>query len=273
MIFIFDTHGGLCNQFYEIITGINFCLRNNIYFTFRHCSFRNDNLCSWFLQPFEKLFDKTFLNEYKLYIDYYSIKNNLTNENSFNLNDNKKTTIVFNKNDILNQIINLNKEYVVLSHYWSIFGFSDLIDRNINLKILPSKHILEKYTEIKKLIINDEPYNFIHYRYESDFTKYFNCEIENLDSLLEKLKFKNNNLKIYIATSNIKNLLNLKDDKYINILHKDDDQLSDLNFEEKAFIDYMFGLNSIESYGHKKSSFSCMINNIKKCNNYYDISF
>lgn len=30
MILIFDTYGGLCNQFYDIITGINFCLKHQI---------------------------------------------------------------------------------------------------------------------------------------------------------------------------------------------------------------------------------------------------
>jgi hypothetical protein len=41
------------------------------------------------------------------------------------------------------------------------------------------------------------------------------------------------------------------------------------NYEEKAFIDYMIGLNSSEIYGHSKSSFSYMLNGIKGTNNYY----
>ena len=45
--------------------------------------------------------------------------------------------------------------------------------------------------------------------------------------------------------------------------------LMDLNFEQRAFIDYMFGINSVECHGHSKSSFSVMINNIKNTNNYY----
>ena len=45
--------------------------------------------------------------------------------------------------------------------------------------------------------------------------------------------------------------------------------LFDLNFEQKAFIDYMFGVNSVECYGHHKSSFSVMINNVKETKNYY----
>ena len=35
-IIIFDTFCGLCNQFYDIQKGINFCLKNNIKFTFRY---------------------------------------------------------------------------------------------------------------------------------------------------------------------------------------------------------------------------------------------
>ena len=60
MIIIFDTHGGLCNQFYDIVNGINFCLINNIQFTFRYSSFRNDNLTSWVQVSFEKIFEPTF---------------------------------------------------------------------------------------------------------------------------------------------------------------------------------------------------------------------
>ena len=128
---------------------------------------------------------------------------------------------------------------------------------------------MEKYIEIKNNIILDEPYNFIHYRYENDFTNYFNINIEKLDILIENIKFKNNNLKIYIATSNIKKLIDLNDSKYKNLIYKNDDMLMDLNYEQRGFIDYMFGLNSIECYGHRKSSFSVMINNLKQTNNYY----
>jgi hypothetical protein len=270
MILIFDTYTGLCNQFYDIKNSINFCLKYNINFTFRYCSFRNDNLCSWFDQPFDKLFDTTFLNEYKLYIDYHSIKNNLTNDNCFNLNDKLLSHQFLNKDNLYDQLINFNKEYIILKHFWSLYTTTDPIDPFIDYKILPSKHILEKYNEIKNLIIKGQSYNFIHYRYEIDFTTHFKCKIENLDSLLERLEFKNNKLNIYIATTNIKKLLDLKDNKYTNILFKNDDDLLDLNFEEKAFIDYLFGLNSVESYGHSNSSFSVIINNIKKCNNFYN---
>jgi hypothetical protein len=269
VILIFDTYGGLCNQMYDIVNGINFCLKNNIFFTFRYCSFRNNNLISWREEPFEKLFDLNLLKKYKLYINYYSVKDDLTNDNCFNLNAKYVANNVFSKDNILNQLINLNKKYVVLKQFWALYAFRDFIDNTIHRNILPSNHIMEKYIEIKNKILKDSSYNFIHYRYEIDFTSHFKCQVESLDNLINKLVFKNNELNIYIATTNIKNLLDLENVKYKNILYKNEDD--ELNFEEQTFIDFMIGLNSEEHYGHKKSSFSVMINNIKSTNNYYDI--
>lgn len=271
MILIFDSNGGLCNQFYDIANGVNFCIKYNVKFTFRNCAFRTDNLLSWYGEPFGKLFDKSFLDKYDSYIDYYDIKEDINDDNCFNLCGTQIAHWVFdNSKDILTQFINLDKKYIVLKQFWSLYEFKNFVDNTIYTSIFPSKRIINKYNEIKNMIINDEPYNFIHYRYEIDFTSYFNCEVENLDSLIERLQFKNNGLKIYIATSSIKNLLNLTDDKYKNILYKNDDDLLDFNFEERAFIDYMFGLNSVECYGDTRSSFSCMLNSIKNTSNYYD---
>jgi hypothetical protein len=270
-ILVFDTKGGLCNQFYDITNAINFCLKYNIFFTFRYCSFRNDNLTSWHNQPFEKLFDLTFLNKYNLYINYHSIQKDITNVNCFNFNGDQRAHIIFHDNDILNQLVNLNKKYIVLSQFWSLYKFRDYIDHTINNYIIPSPGLMNIYIKIKNDLIKNQPYNFIHYRYEIDFTLHFKITVDKLANLIENIKFKNNDLKIYIATSNIKNLLDLKDNKYKNILYKDDDSLLDLNFEERAFIDYMFGLNSVECYGHNKSSFSLTINNLKQTNNYYNL--
>lgn len=270
MLLIFDTNGGLCNQFYDILNGIHFCLKYNIYFTFRYCSFRNDNLISWTETPFEKLFDLNFLNKYKLYVNYYNIKNKLTCDNCFNLNDNILSHNFFKPNNILDQLTNLNKDYVVLKQFWSLNNFQD-INRSIDPiypDLYPCKDIMEKYIEIKNTIIgDDEGYNFIHYRYEKDFTDHFKVNIESLDSLLERIEFKNNKLKIFIATSNITKLLDLNNSKYKNLIYKNDNM--NLNYEQQAFIDYMFGINSVECYGNKKSSFSIIINNIKQSNNYY----
>jgi hypothetical protein len=272
MIIIFDTNGGLCNQFYDIVNGINFCLKYNIQFTFRYCSFRNDNLTSWTQTEFEKLFDCNFLKQYALYVNYYDIIHaRLSNNNCFNLNGQILSYAYFkDSNNLEQQLRSLNKDYVVLKQFWSLYKFQNFVDNTIHTQILPSKHIMEKYTEIKNKLVGGEPYNFIHYRYEKDFTDFFKVSIESLDNLIKKVQFKNNNLKIFIATSNIKTLINLNDSKYKNLIYKNDEMLMDLNFEQRAFIDYMFGLHSVECYGHKKSSFSVMINNIKQTNNYYD---
>jgi len=268
MIIIFDTAGGLCNQFYDIFNGINFCLHNNINFTFRYCSFRNNDLTSWDDQPFEKLFDPIFLNEYNLFINYDNIKDKVTSDNCFNLDSKIASHIIFNDNsNLLNQFINLNKEYILLRNFWCLYKFRNIIDNNIFKKILPSKNILEKYNEIKKKIINENPYNFIHYRYEHDFSDYFQLKINTIDNILEISKFKNNEIPIYVAGYNIKKLISLNK----NILSKDDDELLNFNFEEKGFIDYLFGLNSEECFGHSRSSFSVMINYFKNSSNYYDL--
>ena len=40
MFLIFDTYAGLCNQMYDINAAINFCMINNIEFTFRYAALR-----------------------------------------------------------------------------------------------------------------------------------------------------------------------------------------------------------------------------------------
>jgi hypothetical protein len=106
-ILIFDTFSGLCNQFYDISNGINFCIINNIKFTFRFCSFRNSDLTSWYNVKFEELFDNTFLKKYEnLYINYDDIKD--LNNNVCNFSDTK-----YNENEnLLNHILNINKKYI-----------------------------------------------------------------------------------------------------------------------------------------------------------------
>ena len=268
VVLIFDTCAGLCNQFYDIVSGINFCLIHNIRFTFRYCSFRNSDLTSWTEEPFEKLFDLKLFEKYELYVDYYTIKDKLNDTNSYNLNNTRIAISMLKYDNILEQIYELNKEYVVLKQFWAVYKFRSIVDNTIVPRIRPCNDIIEKYNEIKNALI-DQPYNFIHYRYEKDFTNFFQLDIESLDSLIERISFNDNSLKIYIATSNIKNLIDIDNCKYKKLLYKDDDILVDLNFEQRAFIDYMFGLDSVQCYGHQKSAFSGLINNMKKTSNFY----
>lgn len=270
MIIVFDTFSGLCNQFMDINTGINFCIINNIKFTFRYCNLRNKNLISWYNEKFNKLFDTKFIEEYKdLYIDFDTIK--LTEENTFNFKGN--TCVNLFTNNFINEINEIDKEHIVLKQIWPIFYNNFKIINHLTEKIKPSNRIMDLYNNIKnKLLLNNEEYNFIHYRYEIDFTNHFKINIESLKNIVFdcKKKFKNPELKIYIATSNFKRIVDLNDTELCNIIFtKNEDELLEYNFEELAFVDYMFGLNSNEVFGHSKSSFSHTLNSLKGTQNYY----
>lgn len=267
MIIIFDTCGGLCNQMFDINCGINFCIINNIEFSFRYCSFRYQ-LTNWVDEPFENLFDNKFLEKYnKLYIEYKNL--NLSEKNTYNLNG--ISSVILFTDDYLNEINNIDKEFIVLKQFCGVYKLIKIID-NVYPYLLPSTNIMNMYKSISNNIINEE-YNFIHYRYENDFTDYFKVEIELLKPLILRIKpkFKNPNLKIYIATTNIKQLIDLNDTDLSNIiLTKNEDDLINYNFEERAFIDYMFGLHSNEVFGHNKSSFSLILSSIKGTQNFYN---
>lgn len=270
MILIFDVYSGLCNQMMDINCAINFCIINKIKFSFRYCTFRdNNNLHLFYDVPFEKLFNiNNILDNFKLenlYENYNNLKHKINKNSTF---DNKTRCIYFiNKNiSIYNQLKNLNKEYIILKQFWPINNLN--LDYNTIIDLKPSNKIYEIY---KKIII-DFPlkYNSLHYRFESDFKNHFKCDIKPLNSILETLKFKNKSLKTYIATSNIYECINKSEMNKYNIYYKDDNLLlQNLNFEEKAYIDYLICLNSEEFYGNDKSSFSHTINNMKKTNNYY----
>jgi hypothetical protein len=112
------------------------------------------------------------------------------------------------------------------------------------------------------------PYNFFHYRYERDFTFFHQLSnTSSLGSLLNTVKYKNNEYKIYLASSNINNIL--KNINLDNLIYKDENELNELNFEERAFIDFMIGKNSVEVYGHPMSSFSHTLNRLKNTQNFY----
>lgn len=198
----------------------------------------------------------------------------ITKENTYNYESNNSNKLFKTKN-YLNEIKKINKEFIILKQFWTVYKFEKIVD-NINSLILPSKRLIDIYNTIKtKTIGINQNYNFIHYRYENDFINFFKVKVDDLKTIIIKLKpkFKNPNLKIFIATSNIIKLIDLLDTDLCDlILTKDEhcDELKSLNFEEKAFIDYMFGLHSTEIYGHSKSSFSHMLNNLKNTLNYYD---
>lgn len=277
MIIVIDTFGGLCNQFYDIYTSVLFCINHNLKFSFRYCSFRNDNLISWYNQRFDKLFDMSFLKLYKkLYVNYDKIKGKINRNNTFNIGS-KRAINVFKKNYIqqISKIIGRNKKkFIILKQFWAVHkNHKNYI--NFYKKIKPSDRLMNLYSKIKNSVLNDgEKYNFIHYRYEKDFVDFFGVKIENFTDLVGriKLKFDNQSLRIYIAASNVEELVKKSKEQLGNIvIYKSDKELKEYNFEELAFIDYMFGLNSEEIYGHNKSSFSHMLNDLNGTKNFYNV--
>lgn len=278
MILIFDTFSGLCNQFLDIQTAINFCNKNKYYFTFRYCSFRQKNLKLFYNNNFNELFDTNIFKTIKYYIDYEKIKSKINVNNTFNLEE-KRIIQIFDDENILNNFIKKSKyEFIIIPQFFSICKFNDL--KNYYVKIKPNNKLYCIFLNIKKHLLPNK-YNFLHFRYEHDFTSYFNIEyIISIDALLNRLKYKNKNLKLYIACSNIKKLsktIYLSNDIYTykNIIFKDDHfskyKLNNLNFEEKAFIDFLIGVHSNEVFGHSKSSFSGILNMFHNSHNYYDI--
>jgi len=282
MILIFDTSCGLCNQLLDIQSAISFCNQNKLNFTFRNCSLRNTkNLKLFFKQPFNKLFDDKLFYTFDNYEKYSLIEKNININNTYNLIKEKRSIELFkSENELLNFIENNNNyEYIILPQFFAISDFSKQ-PKKYYIKIKPNPKLFSIFMNLKKHLLPNK-YNFIHFRYEDDFTSYFKIKhIQSIDSLLRNLDFKDKTLKTYIACSNLKKLSKtayLTNDiySYKNIVFKDDRfqeyNIHHLNFEEKAFIDLLIGVNSEEIYGHSKSSFSSMLNMFKNTNNYYDV--
>lgn len=269
MILIFDTYGGLCNQFYDIQCAINFCSINNIQFSFRHASLRNKDLKTWFDIKIDELFDLSFLKKNVLYIENIV---NLNLKNTYNYDGKMLSNQILKRENILCDLKKIDKSFIVLKQFWVIFQFQEIVD-DVYKSIKPSEKIMKKYQEIRDYLdLRKNNYNFIHYRYEHDFIDYFGMQKKKslLDILMEN-PFSNKQLKIYIATTNLEGLLkhNLEKLNHL-ILYKNEKSLENFNFEEKAFIDYMIGLNSLEVCGHSKSSFSNILNYLKGTNFYYE---
>jgi hypothetical protein len=269
MFLIFDTYAGLCNQMYDIQAAINFCIINNIQFSFRFASLRKKtDLTQWFNIDFNQLFDDKFI-ETELYIPFHKLI--LTEENTYNLNDTKRCVDWLNRNRaIIPQLDRIDKPYIILKQFWAIYqNFKDIENFYPNLK--PCKRLLNIYDDIRKSLPKN--YNLIHYRYEYDFIKHF--KIENhpkLCSLIETVQFKQNDLPIYVAAFDIVNIpnnyLSKKISSFENVIYKKKIN-NDLNFEELAFIDFMIGKNAQQVIGHSKSSFSVILNSSHNTNNYY----
>jgi len=268
---IFDTYSGLCNQMYDIHSGVNFCIAYNITFSFRYASYRNpSNLCEWYDVAFTELFDDCFLTEIDLYKPYHTLDCNKDNTYDNNM---RAIEWIDNEVAIFPQLERIEKTYIVLKQFWAIpCNIKDSI--HIYPKITPCEKLIQYFQQIKRTL--PDQYNVLHYRYEHDFNAHF--KISNplkLCDIISHVKFKNEHIPTYIAANNVNNipthLLSESIDTLENIIYKPDNMVDELNFEEAAFVDYMIGKNSVEFYGHHNSSFSVLLNSSHRTNNYYDL--
>jgi hypothetical protein len=167
--------------------------------------------------------------------------------------------------------------FLVIKQGWPVLGFPKS-GFDLSQKIKPSKIILSKYKKIKDKL--PQNYNFLHYRYEHDFTSHFSAESpENsfpiLQEILDAKLFTNMDIPIYIAASGLATLpkSHLKGDitDQKSILFTDEKKIDDFNFEASAYLDFLIGEQAVEVFGHSRSSFSHRLNNLKGSKNFYDL--
>jgi len=271
---IFDTHGGLCNQMYDIQAAINYCLAYNIPFSFRYASLRNPhNLHQWYDVPFEELFDTSVFTQFSLYKHYSTLKCSAQNTHHFNNPVRAIEWIDINR-ATLPQLEHVQKQFIVLRQFWSI-PCNVAEQCNMFSSIAPCKKIRKIF---KELVDNKLPskYNLIHYRYEEDFNTHF--QIDNplkLHDILRHITFKQNDLPIYIAANNVLSipaeLLSPPVNELKNVIYKTGAHTDNLNYEEAAFVDFMIGKRAQQVYGHHNSSFSFLLNSSHCTHYYYDL--
>jgi len=270
-ILVFDTAGGLCNQFYDVLCGVNFAIQYKLQFTFRYCMTRSINMKQAKKLEMHELFDMKYFKTLPHYVEYETIKSDMHLENTYNIRGRPCHVLLNGNKNIHKQITDIQKKYIVLSFFHTIHKFQN-ITLMLYKKLLPAPAIMQKYMEIKKLIgLENGKYNYIHYRYEPDFINHF--QIKNpltLCNVLNKAKFEDTTCKTYIACSNTGSQLKGCSQTVLdNILYKPEDCLGELGYEECAFIDFMIGKYSKEVYGNRRSSFSGVLNAMHQTTNYY----
>ena len=266
MIIIFDTYAGLCNQMYDILSGIKLMQEYNIPISFLYASFRRPNLVHFYPVPFQTLFsEEPFLKESN-YIPFSSIRCNLTRENTFNWQGKRcielwRRSHKLKPNEFLSSLKKYRKKYILLKQFWSLelFPFQN---KELNHWIKPNEKLYQLYRNSTEKLEIPNDYLFLHYRHEHDFIRFFQVKVPPLQDILDKIKKEKE--PIYIASTKIKELLEKEES---NIYYKE--ERKELNFEENAMIDFLFGIYSKRVYGHSKSSFSHVLNDIKGTKNFY----
>lgn len=264
MIILFETYAGLCNQMFDILSGVYFMKDSKYQYSFRCASFRMKNLVRFYNVPFLSLFsEEPFLSE-ENYISYSLLREKINRRNTFNF-DGKRAIQLWKPETFKKELNELSKKYefIVIKQFWPLHLVS-FQNSDILRWVKPNRKLLETYFILRNKLQIPNEYIFLHYRYERDFIKFFEVIVPNLNDLIKKIN--PDKKPIYIASTNIDELLEKKEDY---IFYKNEKELSTLNFEEKAMIDFLFGLDSSIIYGNQKSSFSNVLNDIKGTNNYY----
>ena len=149
MFLIFDTYAGLCNQMYDIHAAINFCLINNIEFTFRYAALREkDNLTKWYNTDFNNIFNDSFITT-SLYKPYHTIHSN--ESNTFHYNSDIRCIRWLNQDKaIYPQLEQIDKTFIVLKQFWAVYKNYKDVEYFYN-KILPSSRLTSLYKNYTKL--------------------------------------------------------------------------------------------------------------------------
>ena len=292
-ILIFNLSGGLTDMKKNWISIMLFTQEYKYKFTIKYCTARPQS----FIKPNEipksviqsnynydvkNLFDEKTFNILNNYVSFNEIKDDICKENTFDFYNIYKCHEIFkNKNmlenykDILN---NIDKKYIYMGDHFHFYARYDvraiLFSKKFNDTIIPSSKILEEYNNFISKIY-EEKYNFIQYRYEKDMVEY--CKSINkpihctLEQVIDLKKFKNNDLKIYIATSDIEDFYDMgviknHIDTYTNLFYN---KKKMMYFDENAFVDFLIGINSEEVLGFSGSGFGILLNQLKNTNNYY----
>jgi len=294
-ILIFNLSGGFTDMQKNWISIMLFTKQYNYKFTIKYCTARPQSSSN----SIRYIIDKEIIeNKYKYdvknlfnektfkimnnYISFENIKNDICQENTFDFYEKYKCCEIFeNKNilknykDILNEI---DTKYIYVGdHFYFYAGYNIgniLYTKDFNDTLIPSDRIINAYNNF--ISNKNEKYNFIHFRYERDMICYCNNIKQSIDYTLENVinlkTFKNNNLNIYIATSDIEDFYNKKllknpIDTYKNLFYNQ----NKMNyFDENAFIDFLIGINSEEILGFSHSGFSTVLNKLKNTENYYN---
>jgi ubiquinone/menaquinone biosynthesis C-methylase UbiE/GT2 family glycosyltransferase len=273
VVLILDSYSGLCNQMMDIESLVGFAVENQYRFCFRHSSSRNPDLVSWTPSEFGSLFDENQYHDMPGYLCWRKIR--LKSGEVWN-SDGRRLIELIKTSEELHKIA-YEYNFLVIKQGWPVLGFPKT-GFDLGLKIKPSKRILSKYKSIRDKL--PQNYNFLHYRYEHDFTSHFSAENpENSFPILQKILdaklFSDTDIPIYIAASGLATLpkSHLRGDirEQKNILFTDEKKIDDFNFEAAAYLDFLIGEQAVEVFGHSRSSFSHRLNNIKKSKNYYDL--